>query len=330
MAELANWRIAPGAFLTLEVTGTQTTSNLLNLQHSDGHRLQLVGGSMTAGTDVIEFVGSGGVYVARTGLRMLDNLVLRGDHTANTTGVLVVDGGNATLGPDLVIEDFEYGLQAIGGAHVNAASVTVTGITNGCVSASQGSMINAQYASLDGCTTGIQALEGSTIIAFNSSVANASTYGFYAQAESSVQASYSVATSQNHCLFALYSSSIRATETDCVVDTPTDDSGAYAAFAQHNSWIITGGPGLLEAENGQVLYASLNSSIFAWNNRTLRSNGPTIAVSNTNSVINGNGATLEGSYGYGVLALGNSFASWEFVADNGVANQAQSDSVLQE
>jgi hypothetical protein len=330
VAELANWRIAPGAFLTLEVTGTQTTSALLNLQHSDGHRLQLVGGSMTAGTDVIEFVGSGGVYVARTGLRLLDNLVLRGDSSANTSGVLVVEGGNATLGPDLVIEDFEYGLQAIGGAHINAAGVTVTGIINSCISATQGSMINAQAATVDGCGVGLQALEGSSLIAFGSTVADATSYGAFAQTESSVDVTGSVLTSQNHCLFAHYSSSIRATGTECVVATPTGDSSARAAFAQHDSWILAGGPGLLEAEDGQVLYASLGSSILAWDNRTLRGNGPQIAVSNTHSIVNANTATLEGSYGYGVLALGNAFASWQSVVDNGVANVAQSDSVIEE
>jgi hypothetical protein len=323
-------RIAPGVFLTLEIIGTHALSTNLDLQHPDAHRLRLVGGSLTAGSDVLEFSGTNGVYIPRSTVRFVNNLVIRGDDTPSTSGILVTDSGSLLVGEDVLVEGFPLGVRAVTNSLIFAPNIEVTGGTNACVVAAQGGVVNVGGSFLDDCGVGVQASSGSTIIAPSVTVASASLHAFLAQGNSSIDATGSDGTSESHCAFAHMSGSIRANDLVCVVDSPTNDSIGSAAFAQHDAMVLVAGTGLLEAEQGPVLSATIDSMIVAWGGRTLRGNGTQIAVASSGAVVRASDATLDGAYSYGVLVSQGSYARWLNVVDNGAANVVEAGSTLHE
>ncbi len=329
--EAFQWRIHHDATLTIEVIGTHAMTGELALSHPDGARLQLVGGSLTAGTDVLDFAGTHGVLVNGEDLGLLDNLVIQGSNSADTTGISATDGAVVTLGADVAVDGFFIGISAGRQGVIWADNTEVSSGASSCFYAWETGLIQATGSTATDCEVCYRATGDAFLKAAGSVATDCSLRAYQALFNAEIDAFAASGTSAGTCASVLYGSTMRAASFSCTVDTPTDDGGGSAVYAEYGASIVVTGPSVFESELGAVMIARHNSTIHATGGVTLHGDGGWVARAETASTLRADDAILSGGYTGGMLVQNGAVGQFADVTDpNNVLSSVDASSVLLE
>jgi hypothetical protein len=176
LADLDRSIIAGAAVVTIEIAdGTSDCADTIRVRHANGDRIAIVGNTGDPGQVVLRFAGVDGVAVRdNRSLSLLDGVTLRGNLTGK--GVLAIDGGFIRLGPNVIVEEFDWGLSAEFAGRIRAEGVIVRNNAFFGVAAREGGMVQAAGAqSIQNGSFGFTAVHGALIVA-NDALAEGNGY----------------------------------------------------------------------------------------------------------------------------------------------------------
>jgi hypothetical protein len=136
----------------------------LELNHPDGALIQIVGNQATPASVAFNAAGDGFRIGAGGRLGLLNGLKVSGPG-ASHIGITVIEGAFASLGPNLVLVGFDFGVVATEHATVTISGLSITG--NGssvgvCVNVDRGSYADINSLSASSCSYGVFATGNST------------------------------------------------------------------------------------------------------------------------------------------------------------------------
>lgn len=229
LAGIAQWRIAPGAFVVLKLAdGTYWQAGTVHIEHPDGTRVQIVGN--TEAPEKVRLIWAGhtdGIYVgAGQALGRLDGVTLFRDIPGgndngakdNAIGLLAEDAGTLRAGPAVIVDGFYYGAQARFGGVMRLRGTTVRRAGDAGFFAYSGGHIDAQQAKAEdvsdsrlGLGSGFVAEYGGTIDATGAQSKRNALAGFTALSNGSIVANGASATeNRRYGFYAITNGSIVA------------------------------------------------------------------------------------------------------------------------
>lgn len=229
LAGIAQWRIAPGAFVVLKLAdGTYWQAGTVHIEHPDGTRVQIVGNTeapekvrliWAAHTDGI-YVGAGQTLGHLDGVTLFRDIPGGNDNGAkdNAVGLLAEDAGTLRAGPAVVIDGFYYGAQARYGGVMRLRGTTVRRAGDAGFFAYNGGHIDAQRAKAEdvsdstlGLGSGFVAEYGGTIDATGAQSTRNALAGFAALSNGAIVANGASATdNRRYGFYAITNGSIVA------------------------------------------------------------------------------------------------------------------------
>ena len=223
LSSLDSKRILDGKKATIQVTNctNQTYTQPIDIYHTDGHAIEIIGNTVSPANCVLQFYGTSGIVVSDgSHLGKIDGFTIKGNHTANTNGLHTYYDGYLTTGSNLVVSHFDngvvaekkssimangitvqnnlnYGLYSYANGYIAANGATANMNVNGIV-AEGGSIIEANNAAVFTNTqNGIKALNNAFIYANNSSSNSNIESGYHAHGASVIEATGANATNNN-------------------------------------------------------------------------------------------------------------------------------------
>lgn len=204
LASLANKRIIPGSTVTIQVAdGTYNLTSGINLNHPDGISIQLIGNTSNpalcniVGTNPPTFNGISCTDGHSFGL--LDGFTI--DLTAKATlannfsGIYANNGSTLICGPNIVVNNWYYGINSSYNSTIIADYATVTYAGDVGIWAFVGSYISANYATSNNCSDfvngwgyGFQGEFGSTVLCTGASATGNNIAGIASLSNSTVRA----------------------------------------------------------------------------------------------------------------------------------------------
>lgn len=235
LAALDHYRIATGVTVTLQLeAGTYTFDEALEIQHPDGDRIAILGDVDDPSTTVLEFNGTDGILVVQNhALGRLDGVTVEQMETGVGRGIATDHGGSAIIGDTasthVVVRGWGIGLSAKRGSNLFAIGNEVSGlVVEDCTSGIQalyGSSINADYADVSRAENGIGAGFESFVSAAATRVSS-STDGISVTLTSTVYAyKASISDSSSRALVAVWNSMLYASAANL-------DEGAVVASGE--------------------------------------------------------------------------------------------------
>lgn len=130
------------------------------LNHSDGALISIVGNMTTPGNVVLNVMGADFGFILNNGhqLRALDGLHLSGAGVAGSTALQITDGASATLGPNVLMTNFDNVVSIERHALVNVKGGTFSGRgtgLGGCFLVDTGSHLDVVDLTASNCSVAI-------------------------------------------------------------------------------------------------------------------------------------------------------------------------------
>lgn len=209
IAYLNTRRIAEGTTVVIKVAdGTYVLSTSLLFTHIDGARIQLIGNATTPTNCVITVTGAPGfdaVICSGSTLGYINGFYFTLDAKAtsanNATAILSVSGSKVYCGPNIVVDNWYYGIAARDHSYIRADYAIVSTAGDVGIWAFNGSYAECNYAIVTNCSDGpnlgygIQAEYGSSVECSYANCSGNLIAGIAALSNSSVRAHYAVSSS---------------------------------------------------------------------------------------------------------------------------------------
>ena len=151
-------RFARRASATIKLAhGTHEFPTPVWIEHPEGRALRIIGDQDAPGSVVLYFPASNGLVLQGGRVELIDGLTLRGGGptSGDHHGILVSQGGEAIVGPNVVVESFGGdGVLAEMGGFITADGVTSRSNGGDGFNARHGSIINAANVAENNGETG--------------------------------------------------------------------------------------------------------------------------------------------------------------------------------
>lgn len=269
-----DWTIGNDSWVDIQLAaGTYTLTSGINANHPFGHRIRIKGDLVTPANVIIRganpptfdalTVSNGHTLGLLDGITF--NLVNKASAANNHTAVLALDGGTIICGPNVVVNNWYYGIAARAGSYIYCRSATVTNAGDVGIWAMCGSAVDCRNATVSGVTDaanplgfGIQSEYGSHVDCQSANVTTCKIAGIASLSGSSVRANS--ATSSGNTGSGVYA-----------IDNGTVEFNAGTASTNTRY-------GVEEINTGVVYYSSITAvantlgtkaAVFALDNTTL-------------------------------------------------------------
>jgi len=234
LSAIQSWEVF-GTVIIQVADGTYTLASGITLDHPFGKNIQLLGDTVTPTNCVLNFTTSGGFYVP-WGFTwgVLNGFSIQNTAAKAGLGILTDGGVYAQVGPNIIVNNFYYGIAARNGGRINAQGtvssyVVVTNAGDVGIWAYLHSYVSCQYAQVSGGIDSANNLGG----------------GIVAEEASSIDATYAQSTGNYYCGFsALTGSSIRAW------NTVANNNGGATNATLPSAGYVAGSMGTMEIFSG--------------------------------------------------------------------------------
>lgn len=289
-------RINNGSTVIIKVAdGTYNVASTINIYHLDGMSIKILGNTSNPALCVLNFTTSG--FMVFPGRSLLEingftiNSTIPQSNATATLGILASGGIINRVGPNIVVNNFYYGISAWHNGYINCGGVKVTNSGDCGIWSFIGSHIICDDAEVSGSNDSANGLGGGIVAEFGSSIQANRVYthdnwlaGICCISNSAIRAWSSK--NNNNGKHGIFVGSGGRVEIFGTPPSEIKDNGEYGVFCPDSDGLVYGiGQAV---STGNVLGVERNGFVFSSNGSTLIQSGSvTVNADNPAQVTNG-------------------------------------------
>jgi len=175
-------RIAPDVTVTIQIANGTYSWGKQTIDHIDGKRIEILGNVSDNSLVNLDFTATTGLSFTTQDIKLINGLTVRGNDTAGTYGIFIINSSSINFGIKMKIQDFWVGLIVATTSNVVADSLVITSCTNVGMSVQSCSRVLApNSSSTSNGTYGYSCIESASINASNADSDNNSSDGYNVQ-----------------------------------------------------------------------------------------------------------------------------------------------------
>ncbi len=120
-------RIRPDAIVTIQLAdGTHNYIGTTYLNHPDGDQVKIIGNTTTPSNVILQSVSSGALTLNNSShIGEIDGVTIQGTNTSGISGLIVYQNSVVSLGSNMIIKNFDYGLTVQSNAYAEANNLSL-------------------------------------------------------------------------------------------------------------------------------------------------------------------------------------------------------------